>query len=302
MGHDVDEVGNGQEATSRRRLVAGVLGGGVVAAAAVARPSGTASAAPGQAVLQGLLNNAGSAGTTLNSASATPTISMRNTGAGAAALMVSNNANGFAGGTYAPNGSGVSAANYSTTSGLGSAITAVGGQNYGINAVTSSGERAGVYARNLETNPEQPCVAVHARAPIALYGYDVTEGEGWAVFAGGDVRVLGDLYIAGSVIPDPAAAPNATDKAGTVVVGEDPTPIAVGNGEEREWDYQLTAVGAPIPDLHVADVEPDGSFTIGGAPAGSKVSWRATRRLAVDMARTTGPSLARKRTLTSGGR
>ena len=40
--------------------------------------------------------------------------------------------------------------------------------------------------------------------------------------------------------------------------------------------YQLTAVGAQSPDLHVARGVKDGSFTIAGAEPGTAVCWQVT--------------------------
>lgn len=40
--------------------------------------------------------------------------------------------------------------------------------------------------------------------------------------------------------------------------------------------YQLTAIGGPAPDLHVASEIADGRFTIAGGPPRGKVSWQVT--------------------------
>jgi len=45
------------------------------------------------------------------------------------------------------------------------------------------------------------------------------------------------------------------------------------NGDFR---YQLTAMGAPGPNLHIAQEISNGQFTIGGGQAGMKVSWQVT--------------------------
>jgi hypothetical protein len=44
----------------------------------------------------------------------------------------------------------------------------------------------------------------------------------------------------------------------------------------RDERYQLTAVGGPAPDLHVAEKVKHGKFTIAGARAGQEVSWQLT--------------------------
>lgn len=44
----------------------------------------------------------------------------------------------------------------------------------------------------------------------------------------------------------------------------------------RDFRYQLTAIGAPAPRLHVAQEISGNQFRIGGGKAGMKVSWRVT--------------------------
>jgi hypothetical protein len=44
----------------------------------------------------------------------------------------------------------------------------------------------------------------------------------------------------------------------------------------RDFRYQLTAVGSPAPNLHVSQEVNDGRFRIAGGRAGQKVSWQVT--------------------------
>jgi hypothetical protein len=44
----------------------------------------------------------------------------------------------------------------------------------------------------------------------------------------------------------------------------------------KEYRYQLTAIGAPGPNLHVAEEIADNRFTIAGGQPGQKVSWQVT--------------------------
>ena len=44
----------------------------------------------------------------------------------------------------------------------------------------------------------------------------------------------------------------------------------------REFRYQLTAIGAPGPNLHIAEEITGNRFKIAGGRAGSKVSWQVT--------------------------
>ena len=44
----------------------------------------------------------------------------------------------------------------------------------------------------------------------------------------------------------------------------------------KDFRYQLTAIGAPGPNLHVAREIAEGRFQIAGGKAGMKVSWMVT--------------------------
>lgn len=50
------------------------------------------------------------------------------------------------------------------------------------------------------------------------------------------------------------------------------------SGINTDFRYQLTAVGAPGPDLYIAKEVENGSFTIAGGRPGSKVSWQVTAK------------------------
>ena len=62
------------------------------------------------------------------------------------------------------------------------------------------------------------------------------------------------------------------DESGSAVVAL-PDWFEALNGDFR---YQLTAVGAPGPNLYVAEKVRDGSFAIGGGSPGMEVSWQIT--------------------------
>jgi hypothetical protein len=44
----------------------------------------------------------------------------------------------------------------------------------------------------------------------------------------------------------------------------------------RDFRYQLTAIGASAPNLHIAQKISNNRFTIGGGPSGLEVSWQVT--------------------------
>jgi hypothetical protein len=117
----------------------------------------------------------------------------------------------------------------------------------------------------------------------------------YAGYFDGDVHVTGDLTggKAGFKIDDPLDPANkyishsfvgssemlnvysgnvTLDAAGAAVV-EMPDWFEALNGDFR---YQLTAVGAPAPDLYVAEKVRDGRFSIAGGAPGMEVSWQVT--------------------------
>ncbi|OKJ09173.1 hypothetical protein [Kitasatospora sp. CB01950] len=67
---------------------------------------------------------------------------------------------------------------------------------------------------------------------------------------------------------------------GTVTAGADGTASVELPGWfealNRDFRYQLTAIGAPAPDLHIAEEIEHRRFRIAGAPAGLKVAWQVT--------------------------
>jgi hypothetical protein len=132
-----------------------------------------------------------------------------------------------------------------------------------------------------------------------VYGYS-TNGV-WAVYASGDAKVTSNLTVVGSITAgtkdfkidhplDPAnkylshscvESPERknvydgvvkADKSGEAVVAM-PDYFEALNTEFR---YQLTAIGAAAPDLHVKSELKKGSFVIGGARANQKISWQVT--------------------------
>lgn len=101
---------------SRRGMLAGVGAGGAAAVAAVVAGGGPAGAAPGDPVVQGADNNAGTAGTILRADLSGATLDVRNTVTGGGANVglaasgdVGVDASGFDGGVvgFSSNGNGV---------------------------------------------------------------------------------------------------------------------------------------------------------------------------------------------------
>ena len=128
-----------------------------------------------------------------------------------------------------------------------------------------------------------------------VYGIAHSGTANWAAYFVGDVRVTGSInpVLARMEIDDPTDPANsylrhplvASDEMKTVYDGtvvldargeatvEMPDWFEALNGDFR---YQLTAVGAPGPNLFVADEVRDGAFRIAGGEPGMKVCWQVT--------------------------
>jgi hypothetical protein len=116
-----------------------------------------------------------------------------------------------------------------------------------------------------------------------------------SVFAAGDVTVTGSLSKGGGSFRidhplDPAnkylyhsfvESPDMMNVYnGTVVLDRDGRAV-VGLADwfealNRDYRYQLTPIGGPAPDLHIAAKVSGGQFAIAGGTAGQEVSWQVT--------------------------
>ncbi|MEO5951931.1 MAG: hypothetical protein ABIQ44_05610, partial [Chloroflexia bacterium] len=162
----------------------------------------------------------------------------------------------------------------------------------GIHGVSSGGAASGVYGENVSGG-----FGVAGRsngAGSAIYG-DNTNGSGFAGYFNGNVRVQGTLSkAAGSFEID-----NPIDPANKYLYHsfvESPDMMNVYNGNvvvdakgeatvqlpdyfgalNQDFRYQLTAIGAPGPNLYVAEEISGNQFKIAGASPNSKVSWQVT--------------------------
>ncbi len=193
----------------------------------------------------------------------------------------------------APNGRAVQAVN-DATSGQGRAIY---GKNYSIadgaqaiygHAGGTSGETVGVYGKT--DSPDG----------YGIYAENTQGGES-AYFDGGviitgTVNITGSLEATGSknfLIPHPLDPENSYLRHAAV---EAPEMLNVYNGSivldangtavvnlpdyfealNTNFRYQLTPVGMPAPDLHIASEITNNQFTIAGGPPNLQVSWEVT--------------------------
>jgi hypothetical protein len=162
----------------------------------------------------------------------------------------------------------------------------------GIHGLSVSNSGSGVYGENIGTG-----FGVAGRSNgdgDAVFG-DNINGAGRAGYFNGNVRVQGSLSkAAGSFEIDHPLDPANKYLYHSFVESPDMMNVYNGNvnldanGEaevkmpdyfealNRDFRYQLTAIGAPGPNLYVAEEINNNSFKIAGGKAGSKVSWQVT--------------------------
>jgi len=119
---------------------------------------------------------------------------------------------------------------------------------------------------------------------------------GWAGSFTGDVSISGNLNVAGTKnfrIDHPLDPANkylyhAAVESSEVLNLYSGNVILDGNGEaeihlpdwfdslNRDFRYQLTAIGGAAPNLHIAQKIQNRFFTIAGGSAGLEVSWQVT--------------------------
>jgi len=174
---------------------------------------------------------------------------------------------------------------------LGDTNTGVWGMNDNDNSGALGTYDAGVHGYGAETGVigELGCENPHA----GVYGNGAGEGE-WAGYFWGDVGIHGEIVDTKSldlVVDHPAdpqgrylrqaavvASERLTVVRGTVTLDEKgEARVAAPSWFEavaRDLSYHLTAIGAPMPDLHVAETLAGGSFAIAGGAPGKLVSWQ----------------------------
>jgi hypothetical protein len=146
------------------------------------------------------------------------------------------------------------------------------GSNYGLfGYATGSGTNYGVFGN-------------------ALYG-----SQNWAGYFAGDVRVTGTLVNPGPVLeidhpsdPEGGYLRHALVSSPEMKTVYDGIAVLDARGEalvqlpdwfedlNGEFRYQLTPIGAPAPDLYVAETVSSGRFRIAGGKPGMTVSWQLT--------------------------
>ncbi|MDH3890884.1 MAG: hypothetical protein OEV49_07340 [candidate division Zixibacteria bacterium] len=139
------------------------------------------------------------------------------------------------------------------------------------------------------------CEADSAARNYGIYAKAPLGASDWAGYFEGDVGISGTLYGGKSAIRiDHPLDPENRYLQHSTVASPDMMNVYNGNvtvgstGEavvtlpdyfealNTDFRYQLTAIGAPGPNLYIAEEIVGNRFVIGGAMPGSKVSWQVT--------------------------
>ena len=174
----------------------------------------------------------------------------------------------------------------------GRAMEGVSVAGNGIHGTSSSRTASGVYGEN--TAQGFGTAGRSNGIGSAIYG-DNTNPSGYAGYFNGNVRVQGTLTKAAGAfeIDDPVDPANKILDHSFV---ESPDMMNIYNGNvtldakgeavvqmpdyfqalNQDFRYQLTAIGAPGPNLYIAEEIANNQFKIAGGQPGSKVSWQVT--------------------------
>ncbi len=169
----------------------------------------------------------------------------------------------------------------------GVAGTAGGSTGSSFGVLGSAGVGTDVYGVFGAANTGTNCYGV--------YGYALAQPNSYAGYFSGNVSVTGTLSKGGGAFKidhplDPAnkylqhsfvESPDMLNiYNGNVILDADGRAVVSMPGYfealNREFRYQLTAIGAPGPDLFVASEMQNNEFVIAGGKPGMKVSWQVT--------------------------
>jgi len=247
----------------RRALVLGAVAAGAGAAVTLVAGAQPAAAADGGAVLLGESNKAN-----------------------ATTKVTTKTGDGIEGSTTDTAGNGVAGVDTSTGGGTGVRGTSTNGN--GVYGQTSSSGGSGVFGISTAGTGVQG----FSTDGNGVYAYSVNAD---ALYVDGDATVTGVLSKGGGSFKidhplDPAhkylyhsfvESPDMMNVYnGTVSLdGDGRANVELPDWFEalnRDFRYQLTAIGSAAPELHVAVEVTGNAFTIAGGRAGQKVSWQVT--------------------------
>jgi hypothetical protein len=229
-------------------------------------------------------NGTGVTGTSTNG---TGVNGIHSTGAGNGVAGLDNSGNTSSNGVYGTSTNGVGVEGFIPDTGDNEVDTIA---VFGLNDAPSGN---GVYGQ------------AHGDSGIGTYGSGDGTGSSYGVFAisqnsyalvaDGSAQVIGTLSKGGGSFK----IDHPLDPAGKYLYHsfvESPDMMNVYNGTvtldgkgeatvelpewfealNRDYRYQLTAIGSPAPELHIARKVEDGEFSIAGGKAGQEVSWQVT--------------------------
>jgi hypothetical protein len=196
-------------------------------------------------------------------------------------------------GVYGINGSGTGVGGMSST---GAGVEGQSSGGYGVLGTSSSND--GVHATNTSSGNYgslgTPSNGVYGSSSSG-YGVFGISSSGYAGYFMGQAHVTGTLYKGGGAFKiDHPLDPERQYLYHSFVESPDMMNIYNGNattdssGEatvelpawfealNRDFRYQLTAIGVPGPNLYVAEEITGGRFKIAGGKPDAKVSWQVT--------------------------
>lgn len=185
-----------------------------------------------------------------------------------------------------PGGGGVWGCSNESTAVWGESQDSVGvyGLSAALDGLQGEGPHAGVYARNLipgdETSPRPEAYLATQTLAGEFFGDVVVHGS--LTKSGGGFQIdhpldpankyLNHAFVESSEMKNVYDGVVTLDGKGSGVV-ELPAWFEALN---RELRYQLTAIGAAAPNLHIAEELKRNRFKIAGGAPGMKVSWQVT--------------------------
>ncbi len=228
--------------------------------------------------------------------------SASNDGAGVRGFVSSTSGEvfGVEGSTESPDGVGVIGFNSAITG----AAYGIEGQSESFNGVgvigfANSATGTGTGVEGQADSPDGVGVLGMANSNtggnVGVWGITNSTTDGWAGFFDGDLEVVGNIiktagmfkidhpldpankFLSHSFVESPDMK-NIYDGVVELDLGGEATVTLPDWFEalNRDFRYQLTAIGAPGPNLHIAAEIQNNRFRIGGGAAGQRVAWMVT--------------------------
>jgi hypothetical protein len=154
----------------------------------------------------------------------------------------------------------------------GTGVRGDSAHHVGVRGRTFTGDGVFGSCTNQPGGPKTTGNAIHGQVPRGATAKDAQTGP----FAGkfeGDVTITGRLFVGNTQITT-ALISVAAGVAKLDQKGESVVELPKGASRlHKNFHYQLTAMGVPAPDLHVAAPVRGDQFKIAGGAPNAKVSW-----------------------------